>query len=62
MANRVKLIHKGSLAVTSVAVAEALAVCVQSGVNPYTFYDVVRTEEVWRRHLLRTARQAYLRR
>ena len=42
MGNRVKLIHNGLAAVTSVAVAEALAVCVQSGVNPYVFYDVVR--------------------
>lgn len=42
MANRVKLIHNGLAAVTSVAVAEALAVCVQSGVNPGTFYEVVR--------------------
>ena len=42
MANRVKLIHNGLAAVTSVAVAEALAVCVQSGVDPNTFYDVVR--------------------
>jgi 3-hydroxyisobutyrate dehydrogenase len=42
MGNRVKLIHNGLAAVTSVAVAEALAVCVQSGVDPYTFYDVVR--------------------
>ena len=42
MANRVKLIHNGLAAVTSVAVAEALAVCVQSGVDPMTFYDVVR--------------------
>jgi 2-hydroxy-3-oxopropionate reductase len=43
MGNRVKLIHNGLAAVTSVAVAEALAVCVQSGVDPYTFYDVVRS-------------------
>ena len=43
MANRVKLIHNGLAAVTSVAVAEALAVCVQSGVDPSTFYDVVRS-------------------
>lgn len=43
MANRVKLIHNGLAAVTSVAVAEALAVCVQSGVDPGTFYDVVRS-------------------
>ena len=42
MGNRVKLIHNGLAAVTSVAVAEALAVCVQAGVDPYTFYDVVR--------------------
>ena len=42
MGNRVKLIHNGLAAVTSVAVAEALAVCVQSGVDPDTFYDVVR--------------------
>jgi 3-hydroxyisobutyrate dehydrogenase-like beta-hydroxyacid dehydrogenase len=40
--NRVKLLHNGLAAVTSVAVAEALAVCVQSGVNPDTFYEVVR--------------------
>ena len=42
MANRVKLIHNGLAAVTSVAVAEALAMCVQAGVDPTTFYDVVR--------------------
>jgi 3-hydroxyisobutyrate dehydrogenase len=42
MGNRVKLIHNGLAAVTAVAVAEALAVCVQSGVDPGTFYDVVR--------------------
>ncbi|HEU4438922.1 MAG TPA: NAD(P)-dependent oxidoreductase [Methylomirabilota bacterium] len=42
MANRVKLIHNGLAAATAVAVAEALAVCVQSGVDPMTFYDVVR--------------------
>jgi 3-hydroxyisobutyrate dehydrogenase len=39
--NRVKLLHNGLAAVVSVAVAEALAVCVQSGVDPYVFYDVV---------------------
>ncbi len=43
MGNRVKLIHNGLGAATAVAVAEALAVCVQSGVDPYTFYDVVRS-------------------
>ena len=42
MANRVKLLHNGLAAVTSVAVAEALGVCVQSGVDPTTFYEVVR--------------------
>jgi 3-hydroxyisobutyrate dehydrogenase len=42
MANRVKLIHNGLAAATSVAVAEALATCVQSGVDPTTFYEVVR--------------------
>jgi 3-hydroxyisobutyrate dehydrogenase len=39
--NRVKLLHNGLAAVISVAVAEALAVCVQSGVDPYVFYEVV---------------------
>lgn len=43
MANRVKLVHNGLAAAVSVAVAEALAVCVQSGVDPYVFYDVVRS-------------------
>ncbi len=42
-ANRVKLVHNGLAAVTAVAVAEALAVCVQSGVNPAVFYEVVCT-------------------
>ena len=40
--NRVKLIHNGLVAVNAVAVAEALAVCVQAGVDRETFYDVVR--------------------
>lgn len=40
--NRVKLIHNGLGAVAAVAVAEALATCVQSGVDPYVFYEVVR--------------------
>jgi 3-hydroxyisobutyrate dehydrogenase len=43
MANRVKLIHNGLAAATSVAVAEALATCVRSGVDPATFYEVVRS-------------------
>src|SRR4030095_208883 len=42
MANRVKLIHNGLAAVTSVAVAEALALGVQAGVDPAAFYEVVR--------------------
>jgi 3-hydroxyisobutyrate dehydrogenase-like beta-hydroxyacid dehydrogenase len=42
IANRVKLVHNGLAAVTSVAVAEALAVCVQSGVDGNVFYEVVR--------------------
>ena len=40
--NRIKLIHNGLAAVTAVAVAEALAVCVASGVDRDTFYEVVR--------------------
>jgi 3-hydroxyisobutyrate dehydrogenase-like beta-hydroxyacid dehydrogenase len=40
--NRIKLAHNGLAAVISVAVAEALAACVQSGANPYVFYEVVR--------------------
>ena len=43
MANRVKLVHNGLAAAISVAVAEALAVCAQAGVDPSTFYEVVRT-------------------
>jgi len=42
MGNVVKLIHNGLGAATSVAVAEALALAVRSGVNPETFYQVVR--------------------
>jgi 3-hydroxyisobutyrate dehydrogenase-like beta-hydroxyacid dehydrogenase len=40
--NRVKLLHNGLAAVVSVAVAEALATCVQSGVDGEVFYEVVR--------------------
>ena len=40
--NRIKLAHNGLAAVVSVAVAEALAMCVQSGAEPSVFYDVVR--------------------
>ena len=39
--NRVKLVHNGLAAVTAVVVAEALAMCVQAGVDPYVFYEVV---------------------
>jgi 3-hydroxyisobutyrate dehydrogenase-like beta-hydroxyacid dehydrogenase len=42
MGNRVKLAHNGLGAVVSVAVAEALATVVQSGVDPYVFHEVVR--------------------
>jgi 3-hydroxyisobutyrate dehydrogenase-like beta-hydroxyacid dehydrogenase len=41
-ANRVKLIHNGLAAATAVAVAESLAVAVQSGVDPYVLYEVIR--------------------
>lgn len=40
--NRVKLLHNGLGAVVAVAVAETLATCVQSGVDPRVFDDVVR--------------------
>jgi 3-hydroxyisobutyrate dehydrogenase len=40
--NRVKLIHNGLAAVTAVAVAEALATCVQAGVDRDVFCAVIR--------------------
>lgn len=40
--NRVKLLHNGLAAVTATAVAETMATCVQAGVDPYVFYDVVK--------------------
>jgi 3-hydroxyisobutyrate dehydrogenase len=40
--NRVKLLHNGLAAVVATAVAETLGTCVQSGVDPYILYDVVR--------------------
>jgi 3-hydroxyisobutyrate dehydrogenase len=40
--NRVKLLHNGLGAAVAVAVAETLATCVQSGVDPHVFDDVVR--------------------
>jgi 3-hydroxyisobutyrate dehydrogenase len=39
--SRIKLMHNGLAAVTSVAVAEALATCVKAGVDTDTFYQVV---------------------
>jgi 3-hydroxyisobutyrate dehydrogenase-like beta-hydroxyacid dehydrogenase len=41
-AGRVKLAHNGLTAVVSIAVAEALATCVASGVDPWVFDEVVR--------------------
>lgn len=40
-ANRVKLIHNSLAAVTAVAVAESLALCIRSGVEPELFYRIV---------------------
>jgi 3-hydroxyisobutyrate dehydrogenase-like beta-hydroxyacid dehydrogenase len=40
--NRVKLLHNGLGAAVAVAVAETLATCVQAGVDPRVFDDVVR--------------------
>ena len=40
--NRIKLPHNALGAVNAVAVAESLALCVQLGVDPQTYYDVVR--------------------
>jgi 3-hydroxyisobutyrate dehydrogenase len=40
--NRVKLLHNGLGAVVAVAVAETLATCVQAGVDPRVFDEVVR--------------------
>jgi len=41
-ANKVKLLHNALGSVNYAAVAEALALCAQSGVNLRTFYEVVR--------------------
>jgi len=41
-ANHIKLIHNALGAVNSVAVAESLAVCARTGVDPETFFQVVR--------------------
>jgi 3-hydroxyisobutyrate dehydrogenase-like beta-hydroxyacid dehydrogenase len=40
--NRVKLLHNGLGAMVAVAVAETLATCVQAGVDPRVFDEVVR--------------------
>ncbi|MEK7702071.1 MAG: NAD(P)-dependent oxidoreductase [candidate division NC10 bacterium] len=40
--NRIKLLHNALGAVNSVAVAESLALCVQLGVDPQTYYEVVK--------------------
>ena len=41
-ANRVKLIHNGLAATIAVAVSESLGTAVQSGVDPYVLYDVIK--------------------
>ncbi len=40
--NRIKLLHNALGAVNAVAVAESLALCVALGVDPRTYYDVVK--------------------
>ncbi len=40
--NRIKLLHNALGAVNAVAVAESLALCVKLGVDPRTYYDVVK--------------------
>jgi 3-hydroxyisobutyrate dehydrogenase-like beta-hydroxyacid dehydrogenase len=40
--NQIKLLHNALGAVNAVAVAESLALCVQSGVDPRTYIEVVR--------------------
>jgi 3-hydroxyisobutyrate dehydrogenase-like beta-hydroxyacid dehydrogenase len=40
--NRIKLLHNALGAVNSVAVAESLALCDSVGVNPRTYYEVVK--------------------
>ena len=41
-ANRIKLLHNALGAVNAVAVAESLALCVDLGVDPRTYYEVVK--------------------
>jgi 3-hydroxyisobutyrate dehydrogenase-like beta-hydroxyacid dehydrogenase len=40
--NRIKLLHNALGAVNAVAVAESLSLCVKLGVDPKTYYDVVK--------------------
>jgi len=40
--NRIKLLHNALGAVNAVAVAESLALCVELGVDPQTYYEVVK--------------------
>lgn len=40
--NRIKLLHNALGAVNAAAVAESLALCVKLGVDPRTYYDVVK--------------------
>jgi 3-hydroxyisobutyrate dehydrogenase-like beta-hydroxyacid dehydrogenase len=40
--NRIKLLHNALGAVNAVAVAESLALCAQVGVDPRTYYEVVK--------------------
>src|SRR5678815_2770497 len=40
--NRIKLLHNALGAVNAAAVAESLALCVTLGVDPKTYYDVVK--------------------
>jgi 3-hydroxyisobutyrate dehydrogenase-like beta-hydroxyacid dehydrogenase len=40
--NRIKLLHNALGAVNAVAVAESLALCVALGVDPKTYYEVVK--------------------
>jgi 3-hydroxyisobutyrate dehydrogenase len=40
--NRIKLLHNALGAVNAVAVAESLALCVELGVDPRTYYEVVK--------------------
>src|SRR5262245_51926476 len=40
--NRIKLLHNALGAVNAVAVAESLALCVSLGVDPKTYYEVVK--------------------